>query len=87
MSSPCTPLRGRGPAPALPGVKEDPNDAILMTCQKERALHAAVYFTAKYRMVITIHLCICQDLESMLAVRPSLLGQRCIINKKKCVDH
>lgn len=43
--SPCTPLRGRGPAPALPGVKEDPGDALLMTCQTERALHAPAYFT------------------------------------------
>ena len=46
LSSPCTPLRGRGPAPALPGVKGDPDDALLMTFQKERALHAAAYITA-----------------------------------------
>lgn len=43
--SPCTPLRGQGPAPAPPGVKEDPGDALLMTCQKERAPHAPAYFT------------------------------------------
>lgn len=46
LSSPCTPLWGQGPAPASPGVKEGLNDALLMTCQKERALHAATYFTA-----------------------------------------
>lgn len=69
LSSPCTPLRGRGPAPAFPGVEEDPDDALLMTCQKERALHAAAYFTATQRLVITIHLRTCQDPASMLAVK------------------
>lgn len=46
--SPCTPLRGRGPAPAPPGVEEDPGDALLMTCQTERALHAPAYFTYRH---------------------------------------
>lgn len=68
--SPCTPLRGRGPAPALPGVKEAPDDALLMTCQKERALHAPAYFTYSHVKAGHYHLSsyVCQDLESMLAV-------------------
>ena len=88
LSSPCTPLWGRGPAPAFPGVEEDPDDALLMTCQKERALHAAAYFTATQRLVITIHLRTCQDPESKLAVKAFLVRRkRCVKHKKReCVD-
>lgn len=46
LSSPCTPLRGQGPAPVSPGVKEDPDDSLLMTCQKESGVHAGAYFAA-----------------------------------------